>query len=61
MSLGKYLDNNQVSSWAVTSVKWAVANGVINGTNNGTMLSPVNSASRAEAITMIKKYIDKVQ
>lgn len=60
-NLGKFLDNNMISAWAVESVNWAVTNRVINGAENGTKINPINSASRAEAITMVKNYIDRIK
>ena len=60
-NLGKFLDNNMISAWAVESANWAVTNRVINGAENGTKINPINSASRAEAITMVKNYIDRIK
>lgn len=59
--LGKYGDNNLVSPWAKTAMQWAVGNRVVNGINNGTLLSPNTTATRAEAITMIKNYVDRIK
>ena len=59
--LGKYGDNNLISPWAKTAMQWAVGNRVVNGINNGTLLSPNTTATRAEAITMIKNYVDRVK
>ena len=60
-SLSSFGDNNLVSPWAKTAMQWAVGNRVVNGTNNGTLLSPNATATRAEAITMIKNYIDRIK
>lgn len=57
-SLYSYSDRKKVSSWAEGAVKWAVGNKIINGKNGGTEIDPGGTATRAEAITMIKNYID---
>ena len=58
-SLAKFKDNNQVDSYAKTSMEWAVGTGVITGNADGT-LNPKGNATRAEAAAMITKYCDKV-
>ena len=59
-SLTSYSDNNLVSPWAKVAMQWAVGNRVINGTDNGTKLSPNSTATRAEAITMIHNYCKNI-
>lgn len=53
--LSKYPDNGQIPSWARTSLAWANAKGIINGTGAGT-LNPNGTATRAEIATMIMNY-----
>ena len=53
--LGKYGDNKLVSPWAKIAMQWAVGNRVVNGINNGTLLSPNTTATRAEA-TILGMY-----
>jgi len=60
-SLSSFVDNNKVASWAKASVQWAIGNKVIGGANGGTKINPINNATRAEATTMIKNYIDNVR
>lgn len=48
-------DRNAVSSWALDSVRWAAANGVI-GANN--ILNPRGNATRAETVTMLQRTVN---
>jgi len=59
--LSSFKDNNKIASWAIESVRWAVENKVISGAENGTKINPLNNATRGEAITMIKNYIDNIK
>ena len=59
VSLNNYSDRNEVSSWAVTNMQWAVANGIISG--KGTRLAPLDGATRAETAAMLKSFIDMFQ
>lgn len=56
--LSKYKDASQVSSYAVTSMKWAVGTGLIQGRTNGT-LDPKGSLTRAECAAIITRYMQK--
>ena len=53
--LTKYNDYKTISSYATTSMSWAVSTGVISGNKNGT-LTPKGNATRAEAAGMIYNY-----
>lgn len=57
--IGKYTDAASVSTWAQTAIKWAVARGVISGTDAKT-LSPAKTTTRAEAAAMLRSFADKV-
>ena len=59
--LSTFKDRDRVASWALSSVQWAIENKIINGAENGTKINPVNNATRAEATTMIKNYIDNIK
>jgi len=59
--LNSFKDNNKVASWAKDSVRWAVENKVIGGAEGGTKINPLNNATRGEAITMVKNYIDNIK
>ena len=49
-------DAIEVSSWANDSLNWAVGNGIINGRSQ-TEIAPRGTATRAEAATMILRFI----
>ncbi|MBQ7500119.1 MAG: leucine-rich repeat protein [Clostridia bacterium] len=55
-SLSQYRDTGSISSWALQSVKWAVASGIISGTSN-TTISPKGYATRAQAAVMFYGYL----
>lgn len=57
VDLNQFSDANQVSSWALTAMQWANATEIISGNDNGT-LAPSKTVTRAEAATMIVKYIN---
>ncbi|MCB7363002.1 S-layer homology domain-containing protein [Flavonifractor plautii] len=46
-----------VSSWALTAMQWANAEGLINGTS-GTTLSPTNGATRAEVAQILMRFCE---
>lgn len=54
--LARYLDYRDVSAWARDGLAWCVQYGVIQGTT-GTALSPKGNTSRAEAATIMVRYI----
>jgi hypothetical protein len=55
-SLDSFTDSTAVSSWAIEAMKWAVAEGLISGDNNG-KLNPAGNATRAEVATILERYI----
>lgn len=57
--LSAFADSNEISSWADTALKWATASELINGKENN-LLDPQGRATRAEAATIIKRYIEKL-
>lgn len=52
-----YPDAMQISDFAREAMIWAVGTGIITGQNEGTVLAPQNTACRAEAATMIARYL----
>lgn len=48
-------DSNDVSAWASDAMNWAVAEGIINGSNGN--LNPQASATRAEVATIIMRFM----
>ena len=56
--LDKFSDSAAVSEYAVTAVRWAVGNGILNGTNG--QIDPQGTATRAQVAAMVARYGDKV-
>ena len=54
-SLGRFSDSGTVSDWAAQAMSWAVANGVVNGSNGA--LNPQGSATRAEVAQMLMNFV----
>lgn len=57
-SLSGFEDTNTISDWAVSAVKWAVNEKIINGSkeNEKLYINPMGNATRAEAATMFTRY-----
>lgn len=53
-----FSDDDNISSWAYTSVKLAAANGFIEGMDDGSF-KPQNGATRAQAATIILRVSEK--
>ena len=53
--LSKYTDATQVGSWALDAIRWANAEGLINGTSD-TTLSPQGSATRSQAAMILTRF-----
>lgn len=56
--LSHYSDNQTVSGWAKGAVAWAVQEKIVTGKGNST-LAPKDSATRAEAAAIIRRYTEK--
>ncbi len=56
--ISHYSDNNTVSDWAKDAVSWAVQEKIVTGKGNNT-LAPKESATRAEAAAVIRRYTEK--
>ncbi len=54
-----YTDADTVSDWAVTAMRWAVAEGIINGTST-TTLSPSGDSTRAQVATIFMRFSDNI-
>lgn len=61
VEISKYKDASGVASYGVIPVKWAIANKIISGKDNGTRIDPRGNASRAEASAMIQNYYYNVK
>lgn len=56
--LSGFPDTGKVNAYALPAVKWAVAEGLING--NGGRLDPQGNATRAQVATILMRYIQNV-
>ena len=55
-SLSDFSDSASVSSYAVNAMQWAVANGIVNGSNG--KLNPQNNATRAEVAAILMRFCE---
>jgi len=58
-NFNQFTDRGDVSSWANEAMRWAVYNGLIGGTS-GTALSPRGAATRAQAATILMRFMQWV-
>ena len=58
-NLSGYTDADSISDWALDAMKWANANGLINGRTT-TTLEPGGTATRAEAATILMRFLENV-
>ncbi|MGM9616501.1 S-layer homology domain-containing protein [Butyricicoccus sp.] len=56
--MSRFADSDQISSWALGAMNWAVRSGLLNGSVSGgkIYLRPKGTATRAEAATIITQY-----
>ena len=54
--LSKFADANDISGWALDAMKWAVAEGIIEG-RPGNKAAPKDTSTRAEVATVFMRYI----
>ena len=57
--LSSFSDKDRVSSYAVESMQWAVANGLILGTETG-KLEPMATATRAQLAAVVARYCQSI-
>ena len=57
-ALGQFNDGTSVSWWATEAVKWAVATGLLNGSNGS--LNPQSNVTRAEVAAVLQRYVQSV-
>ena len=55
-SLNSFSDAASVSSYAVNAMQWAVANGIVNGSNG--KLNPQNNATRAQVAAILMRFCE---
>lgn len=54
-ALSDYVDNVQVSSYAIEAMSWAITHGLIDGIGNS-MLDPQGTATRAQVAAILMRY-----
>ena len=57
--LSSFADASEISTWAEEAMKWAVAEALISGRSE-TVLAPKGNTTRAEAATILMRYIENV-
>jgi hypothetical protein len=57
--LAGYTDSGNVSAWALTAMKWAVAEELITGVSE-TSLDPSGNASRAQVATILMRFVENI-
>ena len=57
--LSQFTDNAEVSEWAVDALRWANADGLINGTSE-TTISPQETATRAQVATILMRFCENI-
>ena len=60
VDLSDFKDGAKVSAFAKEAMEWAVGTGVISGKDNGTVLDPQGTATRAECATIIIRMLDNM-
>lgn len=55
-SLDNFSDSASVSNYAVKAMQWAVANGIVNGSNG--KLNPQDNATRAEVAAILMRFCE---
>ena len=54
-----YTDALDVAEYAIPAMQWAVGAGIINGTGDGSTLTPQGPATRAQVATMLMRFCEK--
>lgn len=57
--LAAFKDGKDVDSWSVEAMKWATANGIIQGDQNGA-INPRNNITRAEVATILERLVEYI-
>lgn len=55
-----YTDEADLSEYAISAMQWAVGAGIINGTGDGSTLSPQGQATRAQVAVILTRYCENV-
>ena len=59
MSLHEYRDADQVSSYALSALQWAVSEELLQGVGTS-LISPKTSATRAQAATILMRFCEEI-
>ena len=59
VSLSRYVDASDVSTWAVEALEWAVGNGLISSMGNN-ILAPTGTAMRAQVAVILMNFCENV-
>lgn len=54
-----YTDVSDVAEYAIPAMQWACGAGIINGTGDGSALSPQGQATRAQAAVMLTRFCEE--
>ena len=54
-----YTDVADLADYAISAMQWAVGAGIINGTGDGSTLSPHGQATRAQAAVMLMRFCEE--
>ena len=54
-----YTDVANLSEYAIPAMQWAVGAGIINGTGDGSTLTPQGQATRAQAAVMLMRFCEE--
>ena len=58
-TLDAFADANTVSAYAADAMRWAAANGIVNGSHS--RLNPQGNATRAQAAAMLMRFCEKME
>lgn len=58
--ISNYIDVNDISSYAMMNMNWAIAEGLISGTTP-TTLAPKGAATRAQVATILMRFIQNIR
>ena len=53
-SLDTFVDGSKVNDWAEDAMRWAVANGIVQGSNGS--VNPASNATRAEVAAILMRF-----
>ena len=56
--LNQFSDSSSVSGYAVSAIRWAVANGILQGSDG--KLNPKGTATRAQVAAMVQRYGERI-